>query len=91
MSISKDLICLANIEKSFEILEPLRSIPGNESLQDLWNNLLEIQFSQISILREHDKFGFVNAFKKTNSNNISTQSENIHQENKLRHFDHSYK
>lgn len=92
MSITKDLICLANIEKSFEILETLRFLPGNESLQDLWGNLLEIRSRQVSILKEHDNFGFINTIKKTNTSDISIQCTIVHTENiKSQQFNHSYK
>lgn len=52
MNTSKNLICLANLEDSFEILEKLRFISGNESLNDLWNHLLEVRLIQIDLLKK---------------------------------------
>ena len=78
---SKFLISLANLESSFEILEKLRFTTGNESLNDLWNHLLEIRLIQVDCLKEHDSFGLVNDIKRTKNVDVAVQSENLRQEN----------
>lgn len=61
---SKDLFVLAKIQHSFEILENLRIIPGNEELNDLWNILLDIRSNQIGILKSDDVFSLFNVKDK---------------------------
>lgn len=92
MNTTKDLICLSNIESSFEILEKLRFTSGNEELNDLWGHLIEIQQRTITILKEHDNFGLINALKRTSMNDVAIQSENIQQENnrQVRYINTSY-
>jgi len=87
---SKNLICLANIESSFEILEQLRFIPGNEKLNDLWNHLLEVRLIQIDLLKKCDSFGLVNHIKRTKTSDVAVQSENNNQQTRYISQSYSY-
>lgn len=66
MNTSKDLICLANIEKTLELIYSLKSQQNCEELNDIWNNLLEIRDRQIEVLEEHDQFKLLDRFKRVN-------------------------
>jgi hypothetical protein len=70
---SKDLLILTRIQESFEILNKLRDLPGNEELNDLWNNLLDIRNNQINVLKQNDLFGLFNSIKLINTTENSTQ------------------
>ena len=82
MNTSKDLICLANIEKSLEILNSLKqNNEENHSLNNIWEYLLDIRDRQIEVLQEHDQFKLLDRFKRVNLNvkEIETQT-NIQQQ-----------
>lgn len=74
---SKDLKLLIKIQDSFEILENLRDSPGNETLNDLWNNLLDIRNNHIGQLKTNDKFGLFESIKLLNVKHNSTQSDYV--------------
>lgn len=74
---SKDLKLLIKIQESFEILENLREISGNEELNNLWNNLLDIRDNHLSQLKLNDNFGLFESIKLLNVKHNSTQSDNV--------------
>ena len=83
MNTSKDLICLANIEKSLEILNSLKqNNEENNSLNNVWNYLLDIRDSQIEVFQEHDQFKLLDRFKRVNLNvkKIETQTTTVQQQ-----------
>jgi hypothetical protein len=85
MNTSKDLICLANIEKTLEILNSLKNqqqYDENHSLNVMWNYLLDIRDRQIELLQEHDQFKLLDRFKKVNLDvkEIQTQTHVIQQQ-----------
>lgn len=74
---SKDLHLLIKIQESFEILENLRKSPGNEELNNVWNNLLDIRDNHLGHLKTNDKFGLFDSIKLLNVKHNSTQSDSV--------------
>jgi hypothetical protein len=74
---SKDLKLLIKIQESFEILEHLRDITGNEELNNVWNNLLDIRNNHLGQLKTNDKFGLFESIKLLNVKHNSTQSDYV--------------
>jgi hypothetical protein len=74
---SKDLKLLIKIQESFEILEHLRVIPGNEELNNVWNNLLDIRDNHLGQLKTNDKFGLFESIKLLNVKHNFTQSDYV--------------
>jgi hypothetical protein len=80
---SKDLKVLIKIQESFEILNNLREIPGNEKLNNLWNNLIDIRNNHLDQLKINDQFGLFDSIKSLNVKHNSTQSDSVINNNRI--------